>query len=108
MGKVSCGLHSPYSVFLVRICRLFELLTRFIHKMLVAMFAVPGGVYMLNSVFFLNAEVFGVSDSLGEKISVGNVELILLRTGPRLAYHGHQVHPSTLEVWKARVWLPEI
>ena len=36
------------------ICRLFELLTPFIHKMtlLVAMFAVPGGVYMLNSVFF--------------------------------------------------------
>ena len=69
------------------------------------MFAVPGGVYMLDSVFFLNAEVFGVSDSLGEKISVGNVELILLRTGPRLAYHGHRVHRSTREVWKARVWL---
>ena len=71
----------------------------------VAMFAVPGGVYMLESVFLLNAEVFGVSDSLGEKISVGNVELILLRTGPRLAYDGHRVHRSMLEVWKARLRL---
>ena len=47
--------------------------------LLVAMFAVAGCVYMLESVFFLNIEVFGVSDSLGEKIrdfSVGNVELI--------------------------------
>ena len=69
------------------------------------MLAVPGCVYMLDSVFFLNAEVFGVSDSLGEKISVGNVELIFLRTGLRLAYHGHRVHRSTREVWKARVWL---
>ena len=69
------------SVFLVQICRLFELLTRFIRKMtlLVAMFAVAGCVYMLESVFFLNVEVFGVNDSLGERIhvfSVGNVELI--------------------------------
>ena len=31
---------------------------------------------MLKSVFFLNAEVFVVSDSLFERISVGNVELI--------------------------------
>ena len=73
--------------------------------LLVAMFAVPGCVYMLESVFFLNAEVCVVSDSLGEKISVGNVELILLRTGPRLAYHGHRVNRSTREVLKARVWL---
>ena len=46
---------------------------------LVAMFAVPGCVYMPESVFILNVEVFGVSDSLGERIrifSVGNVELI--------------------------------
>ena len=69
------------SVFLVQICRLFELLTRFIHKMtlLVAMFAVAGCVYMLESVSFLNVEVFGVTDSVGERIrvfSVGNVELI--------------------------------
>ena len=71
------------SVFLVQICRLFELLTRFIHKMtlLVAMFAVGGCVYMLamESVFFLNVEVFGVNDSVGERIRVffvGNVELI--------------------------------
>ena len=45
----------------------------------VAMFAVAGCVYKLESVFFLNVEVFGVSDSLGERIrnfSVGNVELI--------------------------------
>ena len=59
----------------------FELLTRFIEKMtlLVAMFAVPGCVYMLESVFFFNFKPFGVSDSLGERIrifSVGNVELI--------------------------------
>ena len=58
-----------------------ELLTRFIHKMtlLVAMFAVAGCVYMLESVFFLNVEVFGVNDSVSERIrvfSVGNVELI--------------------------------
>ena len=65
---------------------------------------VPGGVYMLDSVFFVNAEVFGVSDSLGEKISVGNVELIFLRTGQRLACHGHRVHQSTREVFVARVW----
>ena len=34
---------------------------------------------MLESVFFLNVEVFGVNDSVGERIrvfSVGNVELI--------------------------------
>ena len=65
------------SVFLVESFRLFELLTQFIHKMtlLVAMLAVPACV--LESVFFLNVEVFGVSDSLGESILfVGNVELI--------------------------------
>ena len=72
---------SRRSVFLVQICRLFELFTRFIHKMtlLVAMFAVAGCVYMLESVFFLNVEVFGVNDSVGERIrvfSVGNVQLI--------------------------------
>ena len=69
------------SVFLVQICRLFELLTRFIQRMtlLVAMFAVAVCVYMLQSVFFLNVEVFGVNDSLGERIrafSVRNMELI--------------------------------
>ena len=43
------------------------------------MFAVPGCVNMLESVFFLNVEVFCVSDSLGERFgifSVGKVELI--------------------------------
>ena len=65
----------------MQIFRLFELLTRLIHKMtlLVDMFAVAGCVYMLESVFFLNDEVFGVNDSVGERIrvfSVGNVELI--------------------------------
>ena len=69
------------SVFLVQICWLFELFTPFIQKMtfLVAMFAVAGCVYMLEGVFFLNVEVFGVNDSVGERIrvfSVGNVELI--------------------------------
>ena len=47
--------------------------------LLVAMFAVGGCVNMLESVFFLNVEVFGVTDSVGEMIrvfSVGNVELI--------------------------------
>ena len=46
---------------------------------LVAIFAVPGCVYMLESVFFLNVEVFCVSDFLGERIRifpVGKVELI--------------------------------
>ena len=47
--------------------------------LLVAMLVVPGCVFMLESVFFLNVEVFGVNDSLRERIhiiSVGNVELI--------------------------------
>ena len=54
----------------MQICRLFELVTRFIHKMtlLVAMFAVGGCVYMLESVFFLNVEVFGVNDFVGERL----------------------------------------
>ena len=66
------------SDFLVQICRLFELFTRRIHNMtlLVAMLAVRGCVYMMESVFFLNVKAFGVSDSLRERInifSVGNV-----------------------------------
>ena len=43
------------------------------------MFAVARCVYMLESVFFLKVEIFGVSDSLGERIRiffVGNIELI--------------------------------
>ena len=78
----SCVDSMRRSVFLVQICPFFELLTRFIRKMtlLVAMFAVAGCVYMLESVFFLNVEVFGdINDSVGERIrvfSVGNVELI--------------------------------
>ena len=47
--------------------------------LLVAMFAVAGCVNMLESVLFLNVEVFGVTDSVGERIRVfcvGNVELI--------------------------------
>ena len=47
--------------------------------LLVAMLAVPGCVNMLESVFFSNVAVFGVSDSLGKRIhifSVVNVELI--------------------------------
>ena len=47
--------------------------------LLVAMFAVAGCVYMLESVFFLNVEAFDVSDSLVERIHIfsdGNVELI--------------------------------
>ena len=46
---------------------------------LVALCAVPGLAWMLESVFFLNFKPFGVSDSLGERIrvlSVGNVEFI--------------------------------
>ena len=67
------------SVFLAQSCPFFEPLTRFIHKttLLVAIFGVPGCVYTLESVFFLNVVVFGVSDSLGERIhmfSVANVE----------------------------------
>ena len=89
--------------------RLFELVTQFIYKMtlLVAMFAVSGCVYMLESVFFLNVEVFGVNDSVGERISVfsvGNVGLFL-RIDSGLAGDGHQVYRFTSEVWKARVWL---
>ena len=41
------------------------------------MCAVPGCVYMLESVFFLNIEALGVSDFVGERIrifSVGNLE----------------------------------
>ena len=47
--------------------------------LLVAMFAVAGCVYMLESVFFLIVEDFGVSDSRGERIRVfcvRNVEVI--------------------------------
>ena len=47
--------------------------------LLVAMLAVAGCVYMLESVIFSNVDGFGVNDSLGERIhifSVGNVELI--------------------------------
>ena len=44
--------------------------------LLVAMLAVPGCAYMLESVFFLNVAVFGVSDSLAERIQCGNVVLI--------------------------------
>ena len=83
------------SVFL---CRLFELLTRFIRKMtwLVAMFAVPGCVYMLESVFFLNVDVFGVTDSVGERIrvfSVGNVELIFKNW-----FRLNMLRPSSLSI----------
>ena len=73
----------------MQICRLFELLTRFIHKMtlLVAMLAVPGCVYIY-------VEDFGVNDSLGERIrvfSVGNVELIF-KNCSHLACYGDRVH----------------
>ena len=47
--------------------------------LLVGKLAVPGCVYMPESVFFLNVEVSGVNNSLGERIRiffVGNVELI--------------------------------
>ena len=46
---------------------------------LVPMFAFPGCAYMLESVFSLNFKLFGVCDSLSERIgffSVGSVELI--------------------------------
>ena len=49
------------------------------NDLLVTMFVVAGCFYMLESVFFLNVVVFGISDSIGERIrifSVGNVELI--------------------------------
>ena len=75
--------------------------------LLVAMFAVAGCVYMLESVFFLNVEVFGVTDSVGERIRVFSVEMwsLFLRIGSGLACDGHQVYRFTREVWKARVWL---
>ena len=97
------------SVFLVQICRVFELLTRFIHKMtlLVAKFAVAGCVYMLESVFFLNVEVFGVNDSVGEGFACFLSEMwsLFLGIGSGLACDGHRVYRFTREVWKARVWL---
>ena len=100
------------SAFLVQICRLFEVLSRFIHKktLLVAMLAVPGCVYMLESVFFLNVEAFGVSDSFGERIHIFLLEMwsLFLRTGSRLACYDHRVYRSTREVWKVRVWLASI
>ena len=74
--------------------------------LLVVMFAVAGCVYMLESVFFLNVEVFGVNDSVGERIrvfSVGNVELIFKNW-----FTFSMRRPSSLftrAVWKARVWL---
>ena len=71
--------------------------------LLVAMFAVAGCLYMLGGVFFLNVEVFGVSDSLGKRIHIFTSFLsemwsLFLRTGSRLACHGHQVYRSTREV----------
>ena len=52
--------------------RAFKLLTRFIHKMtlLVAMFAVPGSVHILESVFYLNFKPFGANDFPGERIRI--------------------------------------
>ena len=71
------------------------------------MCAVAGCVYMLKNVFFSNVEVFGVSDSLGERIHIFSSGMwsLFLRTGSRLACQGHRVYRSTREVWKARVWL---
>ena len=75
-SNVKSFVWTPFAVVFF-LCRV----ARFIHKMtlLVAMFAVGGCVYMVESVFFLNVEVFGVNDSVGKRIrvfSVGNVELI--------------------------------
>ena len=87
------------SVFLVQICRLFELLTRFIHIMtlLVAMFAVPGCVYMLEIVFFLNVEVFGVHDPSAKGFASFLSEMwsLFLRIGSGLACDGHRVNRFT-------------
>ena len=87
------------SVFLVQICRLFELLTRFIHIMtlLVAMFAVPGCVYMLESVFFLNVEVFGVNDpsAKGFVFFLSEMWSLFLRIDSGLACDGHRVYRFT-------------
>ena len=72
--------------------------------LLVAMFGVPGCVYMLESVFFLNVVVFVVSDSLGETIrifSVGNVELFL-KNWFTLSIPLPSSSSTTREVWKAR------
>ena len=68
-------------------------------NLLVAMFAVAGCVYMLESFSFFNVEVFGVNDSVGERVrvfSVGNVELIF-KNWFRLSVR----RPKK----KARVWL---
>ena len=68
------------TAFLVQICHRSKLLTLFIHKMtlLVAMLALPGCVYMMESVFFLIVEAFGAIPSVKGFISfsVRNVELI--------------------------------
>ena len=62
----------------------------------VSLFVVAGCVYMLESVLFLNVRVFGVNDSVGERIrvfSVGNVELIF-KTWFRLSMR----RPSSLSI----------
>ena len=41
------------------------------------MFAIPGCLDMLESVFFLNFELFGASDSLGERIRVFSVGILI-------------------------------
>ena len=83
------------SVFLVQICRLFELLTRFIHIM--TLFAVPGCVYMLKSVFFLNVEVFGVHDPSAKGFASFLSEMwsLFLRIGSGLACDSHRVYRFT-------------
>ena len=76
--------------------------------LLVAMFPVAGCVYMLESVFFVNVEVFGVRDSLwgkGSHLFLLEMWSLFLRIGSGLACYGHRVYQSMREVWKARVWL---
>ena len=77
--------------------------------LLVAMFAVAGCVYMLESVFFLNVEVFNLVltvPSVKEFASfLSEMWSLFLRTGSGLICYGDRVYRFTRGVWKARVWL---
>ena len=62
---------------------------------------------MLESVFFLNVEVFGVNDCLSERFASFLSEMwsLFLRIGSHLACYGHRVYRFTREGWKGRMWL---
>ena len=70
--------------------------------LLVAMFAVAGCVYMLESVFVLNV-VLTIPSVKGFASFLSEMWSLFLRTGSGLTCYGHRVYRFTRKVWKARV-----